>query len=274
MAHASHAPPSMRAPVPCVARSATSTTGPVPGATGGFAQRASREAVGRDDSLPAILHEAPFDALAPYLGTRTFHRRGTTLFHAGADGAALLVLCAGTCKTVLVTEDGSEDVAAFHMPHEFVGVDAVGSGVHRGTAVALDDVQVRTLRCDHLQDLVRAQPDAAAALIALLSLEIRRERLRTVLLYSMQVAQRLAGFLLDLSARFRRRGYSAVEFNLTMGRAEIGQYLGVQLETISRAFSWMHRHGVIEVQGKTIKLVDKVALRRILEMRSVVDLHR
>jgi len=102
----------------------------------------------------------------------------------------------------------------------------------------------------------------------LLSQEITRERRVTMILGTMRADQRLATFLLDLAQRYQERGYSSVEFVLRMTREEIGSYLGLKLETVSRLFSRFHEEGLIQVHGRVVKLLDRVALTRVVEPNS------
>lgn len=224
-------------------------------------------------ALPASLDEPAFSALSAWLGPPTQYRRGTLLQRAGFPFAGLLVVCVGACKSIAVTEDGSEDVAAFHLPSEFVSSVGWATGDNAHTVMALDDVQVRALPREQIAALLYRERAATAALIGLLTGELARQRLRTTFVYAMHVPQRVAAFLLDLSARFERLGYSAREFNLPMRRHEIGRHLGVKLETISRVLSWMHRHSLIQVQGRTIKLLDRLALEGLLRDAEAINVH-
>ena len=115
-----------------------------------------------------------------------------------------------------------------------------------------------------VEELARQNHPFQRHLNRLLSREITRERRVTVILGTMRADQRLATFLLDLAQRYQERGYSSVEFVLRMTREEIGSYLGLKLETVSRLFSRFHEEGLIQVHGRVVKLLDRVALTRIV----------
>jgi CRP/FNR family transcriptional regulator len=97
-----------------------------------------------------------------------------------------------------------------------------------------------------------------------MSREIVRDHGVMMLLGSMRAEERLAAFLLNMSQRFTARGFSPSEFHLRMTRDEIGSYLGLKLETVSRAFSRFQDEGLVAVQQKHIRILDTPGLKRIL----------
>jgi CRP/FNR family transcriptional regulator len=159
--------------------------------------------------------------------------------------------------------DGREQVAGFHMAGEMVGFDGLGAGSHACDVVALEDAEVCVFPYSRLEDA-----DAPLALRRhlhrLMSREIVRKHALMLMLGSMQAHQRLATFLLDLADRFAARGYSKKEFMLRMTRAEIGSFLGITLETVSRVLSQFGRDGLIDVQHVTqVRIIDPEALRQL-----------
>ncbi len=217
----------------------------------------------------ALCARAGLDAdVAPRLGqvaaTRIRLRKGDTLFRAGDRFTALYAIRLGSCKTVVVTDDGHEQVSGYHMPGEILGTDGIGMDVHDSQAIALEDAEVCALPFDRVEALAREDVAFQRSLHRMLAGEIVRERNVMLMLGTMRAEQRLASFLLDLSQRYQVRGYSPSEFLLRMTREEIGSHLGLKLETVSRLFSRFHQDGLIEVHGRIIKLVDRDALRQLV----------
>jgi CRP/FNR family transcriptional regulator, anaerobic regulatory protein len=196
--------------------------------------------------------------------TRLSLRKGTTLFRAGTRFTSLYAIRSGSCKTVVLSADGQSQVAGYHMAGDIIGSDGIGTGAHGCEAVMLEDTEVCALPFQQIEDLSRRDSRVQRNMHRLLSREITRERNVMMLLGSMRAEQRLASFLLDLSARYQERGYSSREFVLRMTREEIGSYLGLKLETVSRLFSRFQREGLIQVQGRVVKLLDQPMLKEIL----------
>ena len=145
-----------------------------------------------------------------------------------------------------------------------MGMYGIGSGRYNGNAVALEDCEVCVLPFSLIEELGREIPTLQRHLHCVLSREIVRDHGVMMLLGSMRAEERLAVFLLDLSKRFMRRGYSPSDFHLRMTREEIGSYLGLKLETVSRLFSKFHEDGVIEVQQKHVRIRDIDGLEKVL----------
>jgi CRP/FNR family transcriptional regulator len=192
-------------------------------------------------------------------------RRGEILFRTGDRFTSLYAIRCGSCKTVLLAEDGHDQVAGYHMSGEIIGTGGIGTGSHGCQAVALEDTEIWVLQFERLEALGREDSCFQHNLYRLLSREIARERTVMLLLGTTRAEQRLATFLLDLSQRYGARGYSSCEFVLRMTREEIGSFLGLKLETISRLFSRFQREGLLQVEGRVVKLLDRSSLKRLVE---------
>ena len=190
--------------------------------------------------------------------------KGDTLFRAGDRFASLYAIRSGSCKTVSLTEDGHDQVSGYHMAGEILGTDGIGTDRYSSQAVALEDTEVCVLPFGRLEAFGRQHVRFQHNLHRLLSREISRESKVMLLLGTMLAERRLAVFLLDLSERYRARGYSSCEFVLRMTREEIGSYLGLKLETVSRLFSRFQREGLLQVQGRIVKLLDRASLKRLI----------
>ena len=191
-------------------------------------------------------------------------RRGEKLFKAGDPFSALYAVRSGFLKTTVLTADGREQVTGFHMGGELLGLDGIGGGRYHGDAVALEDCEVCVLPYALLERFGREIPAIQRNLHGVLSREIARDQGVMMLLGSMRAEERLAAFLLNLSRRFTARGYSSSDFHLRMTREEIGSFLGLKLETVSRLFSRFQADGTIEVEQKHVRLLDIGALERLV----------
>jgi CRP/FNR family transcriptional regulator len=222
----------------------------------------------REMCLPGVLCEEELARVENVVYARRRLKRGDTLFTAGADFSAIYAIRSGFFKTSQVDAEGREQVTGFSMGGELMGLEGLGAGAYQGTAVALEDSEVCILPYALVEEMAREIPALQRQLHAVLSREIVRDHGVMMLLGSMRAEERLATFLLNLSKRFVRRGYSASDFNLRMTREELGSYLGLKLETVSRLFSRFQEDGLIEVQQKHVRIVDTAGLERILGARA------
>lgn len=182
--------------------------------------------------------------------------RGVTLYRRGDAFRCFYMVRYGTFKTIASGRDGREQVTGFQLAGELIGHDGMADGRYDTDAVALEDSEVVEMRYAETPDGVDA------AVPALLSREIVREHKMMLLLGSgMDADQRLASFLMNFSHRMEARGYSGTEFHLRMTRADIGSYLGLKLETVSRTFSSFEERGLLRVRGRHIVDLDREALR-------------
>jgi CRP/FNR family transcriptional regulator, anaerobic regulatory protein len=152
------------------------------------------------------------------------------------------------------------------MGGELLGLDGIGGGAYSGTATALEDSEVCVLPYSLIEEMAREIPSLQRHLHAVLAREIVRDHGVMLLLGSMSAEQRLSTFLINLSKRFTRRGYSASDFHLRMTREEIGSYLGLKLETVSRLFSQFQKMALIEVEQKHVRILDIAGLQRVLKL--------
>ena len=191
--------------------------------------------------------------------TRKQIRRGEALYLAGEDFRSLYAIRTGSFKSRMVLEDGRDQLSGFHLPAEVLGMDGIGGERHVADTIALEDSEVCIIPYARLE-----QPDLRRQLHRVMSRELVRDQGVMMLLGTMRAEERLAVFLLNLSQRFFARGYSPVEFHLRMTREEIGSYLGLTLETVSRLFSRFQADGHIFVQQKHIRIKDLRALKSVL----------
>lgn len=214
--------------------------------------------------LPIGLTPQEVDRLDTVVYHRRRTRRGEHLYRVGQPFKSLYALRTGFFKTYVLYEDGREQVTGFHMMGELIGLDAISSDAHTCSAVALEDAEICEVPFSELESLSREMPSLQRHFHKIMSREIVRDHGVMLLLGSMKAEERLAAFLVNLSQRFNARGYSPAEFNLRMTREEIGNYLGLKLETVSRIFSKFQEDGLVGVHNKAIQINDPDGLNRII----------
>jgi CRP/FNR family transcriptional regulator len=194
---------------------------------------------------------------------RPLHR-GDHLFRAGERFKALYIVKTGSVKTYAPVEDGGEQVLGFHLPGEIIGLDAIQYEEHGCSAKILETSAVCEVPFDRLEELSSTIPSLQRQMYKLLSKEIGQDTEMLLLLGKKSAEERLAAFLISLSERFKRRGFSPKDFYLSMSRHEIGNYLGLAVETVSRLFTRFQEEGLLNVERKHIELIDLETLRTIV----------
>jgi len=218
----------------------------------------------RELCLSEGLTQTELAQLDSLVGTRRKLRRQQHLYRAGDPFEALFAVRTGFFKTDVLMEDGREQVTGFQMTGEILGMDGISSEAHTCNAVALEDSEVCIIPFAHLEHLSREIQALQHNFHKVMSRELVRDQGLMMLLGTMRAEERLAAFLLNMSQRFTSRGYAAAEFHLRMTREEIGSYLGLKLETVSRAFSRFQEDGLIAVQQKHIRILAAEGLKRLL----------
>ncbi len=218
----------------------------------------------RESCLPQGLSLKELERLEDLVETRRRIRRGETLYCAGDQFDNLYAIRLGFLKSTVMSSDGREQVTSFSMAGDMVGFDGLSSGVYSCDVVALEDTEVCVIPFNRIEEIGQDVRSLSLHFQKMLSREIVRQNGVMLLLGSMYAEERLAAFLLSLSHRFEARGYSRSEFVLRMTRAEIGSYLGLKLETVSRVLSRFSHDGLIEVNQKHVRIFDVEGLRSIV----------
>ena len=216
----------------------------------------------RELCLPVGLNGEELMHLDTLVQTRRTLPRGAALYRSGDPFHSLFAVRAGFFKTCVGAEDGRDQVTGFQMAGELLGFDGIATGQHACDAVALEDSQVCVIAFDPLEALSRQFSALQHQMHKVMSREIVREHGVMLLLGSMRAEERLAAFLLNLTQRLAARGFSGTALVLRMTRAEIGSYLGLKLETVSRAFSKFQNAGALEVKQRAVRVLDEAGLRR------------
>lgn len=222
----------------------------------------------RELCMPLALNEEELQKLDNLVATRHKIVRGNTLYRNGEKFSALYAIRTGFFKTSVAAEDGRDQVTGFQMAGEVIGLDGIVSDYHTCDAVALEDAEVCVMNFDLLEDLSREITALQRHIHKVMSREIVRENGVMLLLGSMRADERLAAFLLNLVQRLHARGFSQSELVLRMTREEIGSYLGLKLETISRTFSKFVEEGIVEVKQRHVRIMNPDALKLIVNTQS------
>ncbi|RUO38838.1 transcriptional regulator FNR [Aliidiomarina shirensis] len=207
--------------------------------------------------LPFTLDESSLSELDSMIERKRPYQRGDTLFRAGQALQSLYAVRSGSIKVYTLDNNGDMQITAFHLPGDLVGFEAIGSGIHHAYAEAMETSMVCEIPFAHLETLSGEIPALRRQIMRLMSDEITTDKRMLTLLNTRTAEQRLATFLIELSTRFRTRGLSSKEFRLTMTRAEIGNYLGLTVETVSRLLGKFQKSGFIAVDGRLITLLEQ-----------------
>jgi CRP/FNR family transcriptional regulator, anaerobic regulatory protein len=218
----------------------------------------------RDLCLPQGLSDAGMEEFRALVFAHRRLKFGQALYRAGESFQAIYLVRAGFLKTVVVLEDGREQVTGLYMSGDVLGMDGIASGTHASDAIALADSDICVVPYERLEAMSDDERPMRRHLHRLLSHEIVREQRMMLLLGTMSAEERVAAFLLNLSQRFSARGFSGSEFVLRMTREEIGSLLGMKLETVSRIFSRLQRDTLIEIEGKHVRIVSIEGLRELM----------
>jgi len=215
--------------------------------------------------LPPAVEESQLDQLDGIIERSRPLQRGNHLFHERQPFEAVYAVRSGAIKAYTTLPGGEEQVTGFYLPGEVVGLDAISGGHHVSSAVALETTAVCTIPFSALENLSRDIPGLQQHFFRLMSKEIQSDQQLMVLLSKRSAEERIASLLLSLSARHKRRRLSDANFRLPMSRSDIGNYLGLAVETVSRIFTRFQQLGVLEVEGKEITILDRAQLCQLAE---------
>ena len=213
--------------------------------------------------LPASIGGDDLPRLDQVVEVKKTVDRERTLYAAGQPFHALYVVRSGAFKTFAVDGDGETQVLGFHLPGEIMGLDAIASGRHECSAEALDKSSACEVPFEKLEEVARAIPGLQHQLLRVISREVQNDQRHLVMIGRKVALERLAIFLHSLSQRLERVRRDPHLFVLPMSRRDLANYLGLVIETVSRLFSRLAELGVIEVERKTIRILDPAKLREL-----------
>ena len=218
--------------------------------------------------MPLGLTALELEKIDDVVASRRKIKRGDTLFRNGERFTSLFAIRTGFFKTCVASEDGRDQVTGFQMAGEVIGLDGIVNEHHTCDAVALEDAEVCVMPFDRIEELSREVSALQRHVHKIMSREIVRENSVMLLLGSMRAEERVAAFLLNLVQRLHARGFSQSELVLRMTREEIGSFLGLKLETVSRTFSKFSEDGIVEVKQRHVRILNTDALKDIVNPKS------
>lgn len=186
------------------------------------------------------------------------------VYHAGEEFKSVFAIRSGAVKTVRITEEGDEQITGFYLPGEILGMDGLATNHHTNAAIALETSAICEIPFSRLEELSVKLPNLQRRFFQLMSKEITQDQQLITLLSKNSADQRIASLLLSISSRNAQRGLSAKDFFLPMSRSDIGNYLGLTIETVSRVFSRLHKQNIITLDKKHIQINDVDELREIV----------
>jgi len=219
----------------------------------------------RNLCLPLDLDANDMRALEATVKNHRKLSKGEYLYRVGDPFHALFAIRTGSTKNCEIAADGSVQITGFHLPGELLGLDAISSEQHPCDVVALETTEICELPFAKLESLAHELPSLQHQLLRLMSREIADEESQLLMLGRMKAEERLAVFLLSFSSRLQRLGNSSTVLHLPMSRQDLGEYLGLALETVSRLFSRFQEEKLITVQGRNVTLLDVERLKNISE---------
>lgn len=205
--------------------------------------------------LPVAVKDQDIDRLDDMIRRSKPLKKGEHLFAASDEFRSIFAVRSGAIKTYSVTEEGEEQVTGFYLPGEILGVDGIGSNAHTNSAKALETSAVCEIPFDKLESMAAAIPSLQHHFFKIMSQEIQADQQLIMLLSKKNADERVGSLLLSLSVRHSKRGLSSTRFRLPMSRNDIGNFLGLAVETVSRVFTRLQKQTIIAVEGKDIQIL-------------------
>lgn len=188
-------------------------------------------------------------------------QKGQSVYEAGKDFKAVYAVRSGAVKTSTTSKDGEEQITGFYLPGEILGLDGLATNVHTNTAVALETAAICEIPFSQLEELSIKLPNLQRRFFQLMSKEISQEQQLITLLSKKSSDERVASLLISISTRNHHRGLSDTDFYLPMSRSDMGNYLGLTIETVSRVMSRLHKQHIIALDKKHIFIENMDSLR-------------
>lgn len=221
--------------------------------------------------LPAAVSETQLTELDSIIKRSRPLKRGEHLFRASDAFHAVYAVRSGGIKTYSISEDGDEQVTGFYLPGELFGMDGIGTDSHTNSAKTLESTSVCKIPFNQLEELSAKIPSLQKHFFQLLSAEIQADQKLLMLLGKKPAEERVAFFLYSLSSRYLKRGLSPNRFRLPMSRNDIGSYLGLAVETVSRVFTRFQNSDMLFADGKEVEILDRHMLCQAANVRETAE---
>jgi len=207
-----------------------------------------------DLCLPLGLDIGDIDKLDSIIKRSRPLQKGEHLFNGGEEFTSIYAVRSGSIKTFSESEEGDEQITGLYLPGELLGLDAIHENIHPCSAIALETTSLCEIPFNTLENLSTKIPELHHQLFRIMSKEIANDQSLLMLMAQKSAEEKLAAFLVNLSSRLKQRNFSETEFNLSMSRKDIGNYLGLTIETISRTFSRFQSEGLLSTQRKYVNI--------------------
>ncbi len=210
--------------------------------------------------LPRGLNQQELESLEKLVRQTRPLQKGDYLFRGGDPLSSLYAVRSGSIKLFTDSDDGEEQIIGFYLPGEIVGLDGFETNAHSCSAIALETSSLCSFPYADLAHICQNVPALQEQMFRIMGRELSHENRLLLTIAKKNAEERIASFLSSLSARFKTLGFSPLDFHLSMSRQEIGNYLGLTIETVSRILSRLQKNGVIEIDNKRITIVNPEAL--------------
>ena len=218
--------------------------------------------------LPIALESDDIQQLDDIIQRSKPLQKNQHLYREGDDFQSVYAVRSGTLKAYKTTDDGREQVTGFYFPGEILGMDGISNNTHASSAKALETAAICEIPFTSLEKLSTLMPNLQRHFFQLMSHEITEDQQLITLLSKNSADERVAALMLSISGRNARRKLSATQFRLPMSRVDIGNYLGLTVETVSRVFSRMQKMEILRVDNKEIEILDPQGLRNMANISS------
>lgn len=215
--------------------------------------------------LPRGLTADEISNISQVVKAQKIMQRGEFIYHEGDNFKGLLAIKSGSAKLVASDQHGNEHILNILLPGELLGFDGLSNEKHSCAAIALETTSFCVLPASNMDELFQNVPSLTREIFRHTGEKISEDK-NHLILSKRPAEERLAYFLLSLSDRLKRRGFSAVQFKLSLTRQEIGNHLGLALETISRLLKKFQDDELIEVQNRFITIINPAGLKNLLQV--------
>ena len=214
--------------------------------------------------FPHGMDASGLDELDKVVGRRTSDKAGDYLYREGEPCSAIYAVRSGSVKTIKQNASGESQIVGFHLPGELLGFDGFASDKFECSAQFLETTSVCELPLSSLESLCHSIPTLQHQMRRIMGLEVKNDHELLLLLGKMNADEKLATFLLNMSTRMKQRNWKELEFNLSMPRQDIANYLGLAVETVSRLITQFHEKGLVKIDKRNIKITNIDSLKSIV----------
>lgn len=216
-----------------------------------------------DICLPISLELDDINQLDSIIKRGQILQKGQTLFKYNAPFHSVYAVRSGALKTLTQNTAGQEQVTAFYLPGEIAGLDGLASNHHTNHAIALETSSICEIPFSQFEVLSLKIPSIQRRFFQIMGQEIHHDQQLISLLANKSADEKVAALLLSISMRHKACGLSALQFNLPMSRSEIGNYLGLTIETVSRVFTRLAKREIITLDKKTVSITHLNTLKTL-----------